>query len=742
MANRRVWLAALLIGAGLAAGCGGSDGDGPEGTTTAAAPARTEAEAVDVADEAVQVAEEAEATPDASAGSVTVYRDTWGVPHIVADSLELAAYGIGYAQAEDRLADLYTNVRIAVGSLAEVAGREHVQQDYIMRLVRNAERAKAYYEQEAPPHLRAIAERFVQGVAAYERDHPEARPPHALALEPWHALAVGNAMILRWPIGTIFGDLERGGGKAPAMGSNGWCIAPDRTEEGCAVLLTDPHLTWEGLAVFHEARIHTPEANLSGFGLVGAPLIVLGHNDHVAWACTTGGPDTSDVYEITLNPENPMQYRYDGAWRTAEVGAITVPVAGGEPVTRMCAYTHLGPVISDPDLERGTAYVGASPYLTHTDLFAQVYAMNTARDAGEFHEALAMNQFMEQNILFADTQGTIGYVRTGATPIRPEGYDWRAPVPGDTSATAWLGVHDIADLVQCIDPPQGFLQNCNVSPAVMTVDSPMTPEKYPDYIYNVSWDQQNLRSERAFAVLSQETPLTKQELMDLTLDVTDIRATAWQEALRQAAAHDASGAIEDPDVAAALEATLAWDGRYTADSRGSVAMRFWREACQRAEVDGEAVIAGVALSEEASAELFAIFASVVREMKAAYGTVDLTWGDVHQVGRSGMLYPAPGAEYGGGAFEAETLFDVRGRRQEDGTYLADNGSFATQLIFLRPEGVESYTVVPWGQSGDPDSPHHMDQGERLYSMLRMKPTWFDLEELRAHVASELSLDVP
>jgi acyl-homoserine lactone acylase PvdQ len=116
----------------------------------------------------------------AYAGKATLYRDTWGVPHIYADTLVEGAYVLGYAQAEDRLEDLYKSIRTATGTMAEAFGDEgdNLEIDYVMRLVRNAELCQELWER-SPASLRDIAERFMQGVQAYVDEHPEKKPSFA-----------------------------------------------------------------------------------------------------------------------------------------------------------------------------------------------------------------------------------------------------------------------------------------------------------------------------------------------------------------------------------------------------------------------------------------------------------------------------------------------------------------------------------------------------------------------------------
>ncbi len=676
-----------------------------------------------------------------SKNQVIIRRDTWGVPHIFADSLADAAFGLGYAQAEDRAEDLFIAIRTATGTMAEAFGEDYIEQDYRMRVARNAERCQTYWP-HAPGRLKAIGDRFIQGVQAWLDAHPGQRPACAMELEGWQSAAVGYAMILRWPMGELQDELNQKE-HAPDYGSNAWAVAPSRSADGCAILLSDPHLTWKGLAVFYEARIHCPEADLCGFFCIGSPLMAFGHNGHVAWACTTGGPDTSDVYRMKLNPLNPMQYEFDGAWRDAQVEAVEIRVKDANSIVRPVAWTHLGPVLEEPDLQQGVAYVGASPYFTRTGLIEQLYRMNTAHNASEFREALAMNEFMAQNILFADTGGHIGYVRTGATPIRPDGYDWSLPVPGNTSATAWLGIHPMDDLVQIMDPVQGYLQNCNITPARMMKDSPLQPERYRPYIYNATADKpMNPRGRRALELLDADSAISKDKAMAIAFDVHDELAGPWQAALRAAIALDSEQRMQDPALAAAASSVLAWDGYYAADRYGAVLMRFWRQQCEAAEMDSAAIAPAEAITPELARTLLERFAEAIALLQSRYGSADPAWGEVFQVGREGRFAPASGAEYGSGGYFTETLFDVRSEEQPDGRFLARKGSMATQLMFLRPDGVESYSCTPWGQSGHPDSPHYMDQGEQLHGLRVFKPAWFNPEKLMEHLKSEERIPLP
>src|SRR5262245_8553104 len=74
----------------------------------------------------------------AAQGKVTIYRDTWGVPHIYADRESDGFYGLGYAMAEDEADFILRSALIARGEAAAAFGKTEVESDYTSRLWRHA----------------------------------------------------------------------------------------------------------------------------------------------------------------------------------------------------------------------------------------------------------------------------------------------------------------------------------------------------------------------------------------------------------------------------------------------------------------------------------------------------------------------------------------------------------------------------------------------------------------------------
>src|SRR5689334_9574174 len=180
-----------------------------------------------------------------TAEKVRILRDDFGVPHIFASTPAGAAYGSGYAQAEDRLEEMMRNYRKAEGTMSEVFGENWYKHDWRQRLWRHRRVAEEHYK-ELRPETRAIIEAFQAGVKQFMTEHPEQVPAWAPKLEPWQIVALGRYIIWGWPEGEAGGDLIRSGIQPDPVayhGSNEMLLAPSRTAMKAPIAVIDPHLS-------------------------------------------------------------------------------------------------------------------------------------------------------------------------------------------------------------------------------------------------------------------------------------------------------------------------------------------------------------------------------------------------------------------------------------------------------------------------------------------------------------------
>jgi acyl-homoserine-lactone acylase len=454
----------------------------------------------------------------------------------------------------------------------------------------------------------------------------------------------------------------------------------------------------------------------------GLPLTTLGHNRYCSVAMTTGGPDAADVYEEELNPDNPRQYRYDGKWRDMTVRTEVIGVKeDGKVVPRKfeIAYTHHGPVVAR---KNGKAYAMKLPYFDQFQLPDQSYAMATARNLAEMKQALSMFQLMEQNVMVATVDGDIFYVRNGRVPVRPAGYNWRLPVPGNTSASEWLGYHSLDDLVQSLNPWQGYLQNCNVSPEFMTRFCPMTPERYAErpYLYNAD-NPLHQRAAMMRELLHANTSVTVADAHAMALSTQVYNADLWQ--ARLAAAWDKAPQQQKADAGAGklCELILRWNRRADADSTGAVAYFFWKN-----QLGKKALLADRAgqppPAEVSDAQLRVGLTAGAEQLTRQWGRLEVKYGEVFRVGRRDgkKTWPVGGGSMLGLATPRAISFELAA----DGkTYVGRGGQTSVQVVQLT-KPPRSWTLLPLGESDHPASKHFDDQAEKLFSPGKLKPTYF------------------
>lgn len=688
------------------------------------------------------------------AGKTVIYRDTWGVPHIYAPTAEAGLYAMAWAQAEDNTEQLLRNFLMGMGELASVDGRGAVQADSVSRMFEHYTMAKRRAAEEIPPKLLGHLDAFVAGVRDYFAAHPEALPDWwgDRAFDRYMVIAFARIFLYNWSIDDGFGDLRRGGIE-PGIddthrSSNQFAIAPERTADNHAILYIDPHLSWFGPSRFWEMRIHAGELQGSGFTLAGNPYIGLGHNANVAWAMTTGGPDTADIFELTLNPDNPLQYRFDGEWRDLAVRTERIGVRGGDPVEMQMYASHHGPIVAMRD---GKAYAHAMAYHESVAGLEAWYHFNTAKDYSDVVRGLEGNQVFPQNVMVADSAGNIYYHRTGRVPIRPEGYDWSRPVPGDTSATAWQGIHPQSDLVHLLNPPQGYMQNNNIPPDAMLVDSPLQPDRYPDYIFNANAGSTNIRGARSVELLEANDQVTIAEAIEHAVDVYPFGALRWVAELEKA--HKAHGHMHaDHDLyPQAIDILLKWDGAVDRHSQGGLQYYYWRRELSRSGdagalesaidqfyrgVQSQVDFTEPELSGAQHRRMLTAYVAAIETLAEHFGSLDAVYGDRFRVGRGDQSWPVGG----GGDYGTRTVRSIgfTGARA-DNTRWGRNGQTATQLVVLS-QPVKSWSMHPVGQSDHPDSPHYTDQAEKLFSPRKMKETWWLPGDLAGNIQSRLVLE--
>jgi penicillin amidase len=286
-------------------------------------------------------------------------------------------------------------------------------------------------------------------------------------------------------------------GRGAGIGSNNWVVSGSRTVTGAPLLANDPHLTIGMPSIWYQIGLHCQPIsvecplNLRGFAFTPSPGIVIGHNGQIAWGVTTVPWDTQDLYLLKVNPDNPLQYEWNGEWRDMTVRTEVIQFGDrAEPLELNVRITHLGPIINDFAVqEDGTlgGYEQERPMALRWtgeretgSLFRSLMMLNRAQNWQEFREALAYWDSPSQNFVYADREGNIGYQTPGRIPMRAPGHTGLLPVDGSTDAYEWRGYVSYEYLPSVLNPPRGYIATANQA---------LVPMEYYDSLAQALGDQ-------------------------------------------------------------------------------------------------------------------------------------------------------------------------------------------------------------------------------------------------------------
>lgn len=377
------------------------------------------------------------------------------------------------------------------------------------------------------------------------------------------------------------GGIRRGdwvsAGADAGIGSNNWVASGTMTTTGTPLLANDPHLGIQMPSIWYEVGLHcfpvsdTCPLDVVGFALPASPGVIIGHNGTIAWGVTNVGADVQDVYSLDINPDNPLQYRWDGAWRDMTVREETIRFGDGEPsVTIQVRETHLGPIINDNRYDRETGEIAGwnsqDPLVlrwTGHDagtLFKSVLRLNVASNWEEFRAALSYWNLPAQNFVYADIEGNIGYQMPGSMPIRPGSRDGTVPTLAESDADVWQGYIPFDSLPRIFNPERDYIVTANQ--AVVPLEyyeqlaQELGDENYYMFSYSWSWGYRGQRINDLMEELKLHSPSTYQRIHGDNLNIN----------AQEIAPFLADVQFEDSADAEARDFLLTWDYQNNADS--------------------------------------------------------------------------------------------------------------------------------------------------------------------------------
>lgn len=387
----------------------------------------------------------------APAYQATVIKTEYGIPHITAESWGSLGFGEAYTAAEDHICNMALALVQSRGESAAVFGpgprNRNLSRDIVVKSLGIPERAgEALAAQE--PQIKEWVEGYTAGYNQFvnERagkfgswcnDATWVRPVTATefmaqyvtlvytlpriagaitaAAPPTPQVEVSAtiaALAVAPPLRDTLTDM-----KLRDMGSNAWAIASERSENGKGLLLANPHYPWYGIARFWEKHLTIPGVyDAYGAGLIGAPGVAIGFNEVVGWSHTVSNSKRTVIYQLTLNPDNPRQYRWENNWRELTSVTVSADVKTQEGLSNKqhtVWFSHHGPLMSLPGLTDDplTVFAVRDANAENLHTFAQWQAMGSAKSMDEFIEAhRTYNAMPWVNTIAASADGRAVYI--------------------------------------------------------------------------------------------------------------------------------------------------------------------------------------------------------------------------------------------------------------------------------------------------------------------------------------------
>jgi penicillin amidase len=362
---------------------------------------------------------------------------------------------------------------------------------------------------------------------------------------------------------TLAGLLSANEESNPGLGSNNWVVSGAHTQSGKPLLANDPHLDHSVPSVWYMLHLKAPGLNVSGVSLPGLPLVVIGHNERIAWGMTNTGPDVQDLYAESFDSGAPNKYLHDGAWVDAEVRDEVIKVRGKRDYRFIVKVTRHGPIISHAgNRDLALRWTALEPHALSA-LFNGASKIGLAQNWEEFTTALRDYTGPMQNFVYADMDGNIGYYAAAWVPIRKQGTG-AVPVPGSTDDYDWTGYIPFDDLPHAFNPASGM---------IATANGRVVPDAYP-YFITSHWDPP-FRTARIFQLLRAGKAFTVDDMLRIQTDIVSLEDKWLAKQLLKASLHDQP---HDPDAQYALSLLSHWDGEARMDSAATLVCEVTRKA--------------------------------------------------------------------------------------------------------------------------------------------------------------------
>jgi acyl-homoserine lactone acylase PvdQ len=684
------------------------------------------------------------------AKNVNIIRDNFGIPHVYGKTDADAVFGLLYAQCEDDFKRVEMNYIEKLGRMAEVKGESELYNDLLIRLVIDSVDALKDYS-NAPAWLKKLCNSFADGINYYLYKNPTTKPALLNRFQPWYPFLWTDGSIGAISTADVsVNDLKNFYSGEPTVsnnneleeeeltGSNGFAFSPTITESGNAILYINPHVTF-----YFRPEVHmVSEEGLNVYGAVtwGQFFIYQGFNEHCGWMHTSSAVDAADTYAEKISKKgNGWVYEYDGKEKPVIQKRISIKTKrnGGIETTNINAlFTHHGPIMA----KKNGQWISVKVDNRIANGLVQCWQRTKAKNFDDFKKTLDLKGNISNNTVYADAEGNIAYWHGNRVPIRDTKYDWSKAVDGSTSATEWIGYHNINETVLSINPQNGWLQNCNSTPFTVAGSNSPKKENFPLYM---APDRENFRGVNAVRVLSEGSKYNIDKVIkagyDTRLSAFEILVPALVKAFENNVSYNDSlyAYLIGP-----ISVLKGWDFRCGENSIATTLAIEWGQklvpAMSRATGADQVDKAKNFCANAKATDLLQPLLVTINELQSKFGRWQVPWGEINRLQRISTdidnkfddnkpSLPVGFASSQWGMLPSFASRTFAGTKKKYGYH---GNSFICAVEFGKK--IKARSLLMGGESGNENSKHFFDQAN-MYSKGQFKDVLFYKKDVMKHV---------
>ncbi|MEC8367467.1 MAG: penicillin acylase family protein [Bacteroidota bacterium] len=646
--------------------------------------------------------------------NIEIVRDSFGVPHIYAKTDAELSYGLAWAHAEDDFKTIQEAYLAGNALLSKHIGIRGAPIDFLSQLIRPDDTIDSLYK-TLDKNFEKVVQGYANGLNSFAINNPDQVLVDKLfPITPRKMLKYSLLQLFIFSEGekAVLSIFNNKAGVIDTsndvgLGSNLFAFSSKKTKNNETFLAINTHQPLEGPTSWYEVHLVSEQGtNIIGATFPGAPCVLTGTNQYLGWTHTVNYPDKTDIYQLEMAKNSKLKYIVDDKILKLEkfrgkafIKILGIPIKVGKRYYR----SIYGPTLKN----KNGFYSVRTPSLFKIKALEQWWKMNKAKTFDEFYEILKMNEIPGFNFGYADKNDNIFYISNGIIPVRNEKYNWRGILPGNTRETLWTEYHSTEELPQVLNPESGYIYNANNTPFKSTsINENPKNQDFPKEMGYSLFD--NNRSTRIYELIESYEKIDFSDFKSIKFDYKF--PTPFKFNFVDVNQIMEMNPEEYPHIAELIKEIQNWDRSTNSDSLGAgiFAMFYYNLGNY---------IRKPYINRKLSNNLIAQMLSDVKAyMIKHFKKTNVTLGEYQKLVRGNKEIPIWGMP--------DVITAMTSSKHVNGKRKITHGESYIQLVKFSNGIPQIESIMSYGNSENPDSPHYDDQME-MFSKFETKKMSFD-----------------